>query len=132
MILNRIEDPRDNLHKASRYELCTIAKYHGITDIGYGKDGQTLDDIIKILRNNGIHDIKIPERPLGVYNPVLLNAEDVVPNKEVFHSIPGTETTISLKQISDMTIVELRSECKRRGIKMARTDNMESLRAKLG
>lgn len=127
MILNRIEDPRDNLHKASRFELCAIAKHHGISEIRYNKDGQTLDDMIKILRDNGVRDIKIPERPLGVYKPVILNADDVVPKQ----STPVVSNTVE-KPVSAMTIIELRSECKRRGIKMARTDNMDSLRAKLG
>lgn len=131
MILNRIEDPRDNLHKASRYELCVIAKHHGIADIGYGKDGQTLEDMIKILRDNGVRDIKIPERPLGVYKPVILNADDLIPPSAAHKHETVAKDDVS-KSSSEMSITELRMECKKRGIKMARTDNMESLRAKLG
>lgn len=39
---------------------------------------------------------------------------------------------LQVVQEKPQTMTDLRQECKRRGIKMARTDNMQTLRAKLG
>ncbi len=119
----RQEDPRDNLGKATRYELCQAAKHHGITEFNYGTDDITLEDMIAILRRHGIRDITIPNRILGDYRPTVINAESVKSEKVV--------AAEPAKAASDMSMTELRSECKKRGIKMARTDNMTTLREKL-
>lgn len=124
MQILRNEDPRDSLQKASRYELCQVAKSHGISEITYGC-GLKLDQMVEILRERGITSITIPERPLGVYKPVVYDADTV--------SSPGAKIAPVEKAapVPDMSIKELRSECKRRGIKMARTDNLVTLREKL-
>lgn len=116
MLLNKIEDPRDNLSKASRFELCRLAEERGIKEVHYSAD-MTLEQMAELLRSKNVHDIALPDRPLGVYKPVVINA-DAAPKPE--------------KSVSDMTIIELRSACKARGIKIARKDTMETLRSKLG
>lgn len=128
MQLLKIEDPRDPLNKASRYELCQLAKAYGIAEITYGSALQ-LPDMVKILHERGIHDIKIPERPLGVYTPVVLNADEV--EKTAPQPAAAADPVIETP-VSDMNMTEMRKECKRRGIKMARTDNLSTLREKLG
>lgn len=120
-VLNRIEDNRDNLSKASRFELCQLAEARGISEVHYGAT-LTLEEMVNILRGKGVHDIKIPDRPLGIYQPLVLG-EIEAPKIE---AVKAPE-----KPVGDMNIVELRSACKARGIKMARTDTTETLRAKL-
>lgn len=124
MQLLKIEDPRDPLGKASRFELCQLAKAHGIAEITYGC-GLQLPDMVKILHEKGVHSINIPDRPLGVYKPVVLNADDVAPQQ------PAPVAQPEPKPVSEMNMTEMRKECKRRGIKMERTDNLHTLRAKL-
>lgn len=126
LILHKAEDPRDTLSKASRYELCQVAQAHGIKEISYSAE-LGLEDMVKILRNNGVTDIKIPDRPLGLYKPVILGL-DGPPLATVEEPAPEQPAT----PVAQMSMGELRSECKRRGIKMARTDNLHSLREKLG
>lgn len=128
MQLLRIDDPRDPLLKASRYELCELAKAHGISEIGYGKE-MTLPEMVDILKKNGVHDIKIPDRPLGVYTPVILN-KDAAPPAPVVRQQEPPKPVID-KPVSEMSMNELRSECKNRGIKMDRRDNLNTLREKL-
>lgn len=128
MQLLKSEDPRDSLMKASRYELCQLAHAHGISDVCYEKD-MTLEEIVSTLRKNGINEIKIPDRPLGIYKPVLLGADGPpIEPKQVFVEAVKEVT----KSVPEMNMTELRKECKRRGIKMIRTDNLETLRMKLG
>ena len=122
-VLNRIEDPRDNLSKASRFELCQIAERLGIEEVHYSA-ALTLEEMVAVLRSKNVHDIKLPDRPLGIYKPVVLNAEE--PSEVKKPEPPKAE-----KPVSGMSIIELRSACKVRGIKMARTDTAETLRAKL-
>jgi hypothetical protein len=125
LILHKAEDPRDTLSKASRYELCQVAAAHGIREVNYSAE-LTLEEMVKILRNKGINDIKIPDRPLGLYKPVVLGL-DGPPLATVEEPEPEKPAT----PVAQMSMGELRSECKRRGIKMARTDNIHSLREKL-
>lgn len=126
MQILKIEDPRDNLSKASRYELCQLAKAHGVAEISYGCSLQ-LPEIVELLHKRGIHDIKIPDRPLGVYAPVVINAENVETPALIDHPQPEP----AAKPVSEMNMTEMRKEAKRRGIKMARTDNLRTLRTKL-
>lgn len=126
LILHKAEDPRDTLSKASRYELCQVAAAHGIREVNYSAE-LTLEEMVKILRNKGVTDIKIPDRPLGLYKPVVLGL-DGPPLATMEEPAPEQPET----PVAQMGIRELRSECKRRGIKMARTDNLHSLREKLG
>jgi hypothetical protein len=130
MQLLRIDDPRDPLNKASRFELCALARHHGIAEITYGSPLQ-LPDMVRILRERGVSSITIPDRPLGVYKPVVYNADDVRPPPAALPVEPAKPEPVA-KAVADMNMTEMRKECKRRGIKMERTDNLNSLRDKLG
>ena len=137
MQLLTTEDPRDNLQKATRWELVEFAKANGI-DL----DENTPAIVsAKILRDRGLTNIKIPDRPLGLY--VGTKHEAMVDHSV---SVPG-EVTINAEddlvrqyeqqqkakaEVSKMTIGQLRVACKERGIKMSRRDNMQTLREKLG
>lgn len=134
----RQEDPRGNLEKASRYELAQLAKKLGFTDITYDTP-QPLQ--VKLLRQRGITDIDIPERVLGDIRPLVYNTDQVQPVKAQKTEAKSMTADELLEQEyrqqqpktpAEMSMTELRSECKRRGIKMARTDNLKTLREKLG
>lgn len=129
MQILKVEDPRDPLRKASRYELCQLAKMHGIKEISYGCDMQ-LPQMIEMLHERGIHTITIPERPLGVQKNTIYNADDII--AKVPDKVPAPAEPIAEKSVSDMNMTEMRKECKRRGIPMVRTDNLKTLREKLG
>lgn len=132
----RQEDPRGNLEKASRYELAQLAKRLGFSDITYDTP-QPLQ--VKMLRSRGVTDIDIPERILGDIRPIVYNTDAVQPvqaKKTEAKSMTADELLEQEyqkpKTPAEMSMTELRSECKRRGIKMARTDNLKTLREKLG
>lgn len=134
----RQEDPRGSLEKASRYELAQLAKKLGFTDITYDTP-QPLQ--VKMLRARGVMEIDIPERILGDIRPLVYNTDPVQPAPEQKTEAKSMTAEELLEQefrqrapktVSQMTMTEMRSECKRRGIKMARTDNMNTLREKLG
>jgi len=137
MQLLTTEDPRDNLQKANRWELVAFAKENGI-DL----DENTPAIVsAKILRDRGLTNIKIPDRPLGLYvssknealvehapsvkGEITINAEDDLVRQYEQQQKARTD-------LSSMTIGQLRVACKERGIKMSRRDNMQTLREKLG
>lgn len=133
----RQEDPRSNLEKASRYELAQLAKKLGFDDITYDTP-QPLQ--VKKLRERGVTDINIPERILGDSRPLVYNTDKVekAPAKPTEARSMTAEELLEQEFNADrpktpaqMGMTELRSECKRRGIKMARTDNLRTLREKL-
>jgi hypothetical protein len=136
------DDPRSNLEKASRYELAQLAKKMGFTDITYDTP-QPIQ--VKMLRARGVTNIEIPDRILGDSRPLVYNTDQVAPaapKETEAKSMTADElleaqyrNELSAKEIKEpdeMSMTELRSECKRRGIKMARTDNLKTLREKLG
>jgi len=132
MILDRVDDPRDLLGKATRYELARFAKEKGVPGI---TEETPADVSRKILRSRGLTDIKIPNRQLGSY-------DNVVPPAVTSAGEPASENAIDAvdlltaeyeqkKDISQMSMNELRAECRARGVKMERRDNVQSLREKL-
>lgn len=133
------EDPRGSLEKASRYELAQLAKKLGFTDITYDTPHPIQ---VKMLKARGVMEIDIPERILGDIRPVVYNTDPVQPapaQKTEAKSMTADELLEQEfrqnkpdKTASQMNMTEMRSECKRRGIKMARTDNLKTLREKLG
>ena len=131
MLLSRIDDPRDTLERASRDELFFFAQERGVTEIE-----QNMPAILmrKILRQKGLNSINIPNRPLGA-NPgvVIADPQEKVPEMDADAALEEQwrQSKEAPKDVSKMGMQELRSECKRRGIKMARTDNLKTLREKL-
>ena len=136
MIPRGVEDPRDNLEKATRWELYDFAKAVGCTEV---REPMPAMLAVQILRGRGFVNIRIPDRPLGQVSVI---------GKDPF-SQPATQTVDALADmarqfeqeqktrdipsvpIEGMKGNELRAECKRRGIPMKRTDTMQDLKAKL-
>lgn len=136
MQLLRTEDPRDPLQKATRDELVDFAKLQGWIDIN---EQMPKPLIIRKLREKGISRIPIPDRPLGAFkgkdsygiiaeqpDAPTVNADDAL-----IEQYEATKDEPVAKTPDEMTMGELRKACKARGIKMVRTDNLETLRAKL-
>lgn len=152
MILDpkRTVDPRDNLDKALRRELIEFAQANGLqidpnmpADDIEGKDGTGLRNL---LRAKGLTRISIPNRSInsrGTNRTFPMNkAAPAVPPQasadewkefQEFKAWKASQTAapVVTKPIGEMSIKELRTACKARGIKMERKDNMETLRAKL-
>lgn len=155
MQLLSIQDPRDNLAKARRKELERFAAENGVNEI----DPRMPADLMrKILRQKGLVNIQPPHRPLGAPADAGASASPVVSNGQKVDEVDADSDLMRQWQ-QDMsqspvapasaqkaaptsneapgpddkpeTITDLRKACKARGIKMARTDNMATLRAKL-
>ena len=131
MQLLTTEDPRDNLEKASRWELEAFAKENGCP-VPHGYPAMLT---IKVLRARGLTQIKIKERPLGLYNGgETITASPNVPSQQGISPEDLLEAQFKEQQndLSNKSMNELRALCKELGIKMDRRDNMKTLRDKLG
>lgn len=128
--LNKVFDPRDNLEKARRKELENFARANGVEEV---KPGMPAPLMRKILRQRNLLDIKIPQtRFLGGPPDMQVKAQPVIPSAEPARTLDAVELLESeWKDYDSMSINELRAECKGRGIKLGRRDNMESMRRKL-
>ena len=147
--LNKIIDPRDPLSKARRMELFRFAQDNGISDI---QETMPADMMRDILRSRNVTSISVPDRPLGsaqqtfttptshkTTGGVIQPAQEVIP--VVSASVDVARQWLAqqsqpqppqpTKPNSELSIIELRQACKARGIKIARTDKMTTLRAKL-
>lgn len=138
MRLLNITDPRDNLEKARLTELMRFARKNNVGEI---KDGMPALVVRKILRSKNITHIAVPNRILG--SPELAQREAKIgqPSSPDAKAVPTVDAADDLarqyqaqakKPVADMGMNELRAECKERGVKMDRTDNMAKLRVKLG
>jgi hypothetical protein len=157
-VLQRIDDPRDNLDKALPDELYFFAKSKGITDINRAEPAELMR---KKLRVKGLVDIPIPNRVLGqptdwrnewstgskedprpsiTADQLLQKQWDEQQGKtnkragvEKFSTeqIVGSLIEQKLVDVDNFDIKQVRKLCKSRGIKMARTDNLKTLREKL-
>lgn len=146
MALNKVEDPRDSLGKATRDELWDFAKSKGVVpamleylskyqwqpDRGFFERTQTFKadvntatkfEMENYLRNRGLFEIRPAVRVMG--RDINAPAPDVIVRKETSgHVLDFIERTSS-------TRAQLAKECKRLGIKMSRTDTKEVLLEKL-
>jgi hypothetical protein len=124
-------DPRDNLEKAKRMELFRFARQNGIKEIEEAMPAMLMR---KILRSRGMTNIRVPDRPLASTRPTSMEAMTTSQVNVIDAETDLERQYMAEKQASDfdaMPMNELRAECKRRGIKMSRTDNLQSLRDKL-
>jgi hypothetical protein len=150
LVLTKIEDPRDSLGKATRDELWDFAKVKGAipdmvsylskfewtSDQGFrqrtipfvaSQATATKEEMENYLRNRGMVNVPVAIRCMGrptgqfVEGNTLMDQPSPVPVAE-----PAEATSVD-----KMSIQELRQECRSRGIKMARTDNIAKLRDKL-
>lgn len=141
LTLHRIDDPRDALAKATRGELVKFAKANGLYPEVVNGDMPAIL-IRKRLRERGLTRIKIPDRPLGQpVRPVAMGDGGAVETPNAVEADAEADLERQWAQqavkpaekpaITVPTMKDLRAACKARGIKVERTDNMESLRAKL-
>lgn len=138
LILKSIEDGRSNLERARLGELQNFAKENGIAfDPSYGAPV-----LRQLLIRAGKTDIRPPPRPLGAQyqHPVTPSSHKYVNGMQPAAPVQVREVDaiadlmrqqMGEKTPDQMDIRELRSACKARGVKMARTDNIATLRAKL-
>lgn len=141
MILNKIDDPRDSLAKATRYQVWKFAKENGLDF-----EESTPADIVRAaLRQRGLTRINVNRPPLGALNGPAGGGQAIVPASS------GTEidATADLaaqwareqqqkrdegkvpRPVRHNPMNELRAKAKELGIKVDRRDNTESLRAKV-
>ena len=143
MILNKIDDPRDNLEKAHRLELVKFAHAHGMSEIS-----EVMPAILirSHLRAKGLTNIRITPRPLGSQNAALtagpeqkvaeIDAAADLARQFAAQQAPHRQTKKPqrfqrLVERPKSEINKLRDECKRLGIHMERRDRMPDLKAKI-
>lgn len=136
-------DPRDAWDHARRLEVYRYAKELGHADI---TEDLPKDLMVARLKSRGVKPPTTPLRQIGAH--VSARSGDTAPNSHHFdgtQQAPQPETVVmdalavlerdhqqqKRAPVDGMNITELRQECKQRGIKMVRTDNMVSLKAKL-
>lgn len=141
-------DPRDQWARARRIEVFRYASELGHTKDNYIEEQMPKDLMVKRLKALGVPPPSVPPRPIGAN--INSRSGDTSPNShhytagksqpveiaevdasDVLERDWKTQPKVEARSVADMSITELRKECKARGIKMARTDNMTTLRAKL-
>lgn len=145
MVLNKIEDPRDQLGKATRDELWSFAKAKGVVpamleylskyqwqpDRGFYErpfpfvatvNTASKFEMENYLRNRGLYDIKPAVRVMG---------RDINAPDPTVYETPQTLEKVVDDAAKNMTRAQLAKECKIRRIKMSRTDTKEILLEKL-
>lgn len=145
MLLNRIDDPRDNLEKAHRLELVRFANANGLTQI---TEHMPAILIRRELRSRGLTNIRIPRRILGAQNQAAsLPPGNGGPQPKVVEMDAAadlarqfrTEAAVPLPNGRPRRLVErpkskinlLRDQCKELGIHMGRRDKTEDLERKI-
>lgn len=149
MQLNKIDDPRDALSKATRYQVYQWAKANGLTATpdGIPIEESTPAPLIRMaLRARGLSNIPVALRVLGATGgPVgsgglqqpgekvqTVNADaDLAEQYRRQQARERQDEAAAGKSLADMGINELRQECGRLGIKLGRRDNMQSIREKI-
>jgi hypothetical protein len=123
MQLRSIIDPRDSLEKATRWELIDFAKANGIDVPDDAPALYTMD----ILRAHGLTNIKVPDRPLGLYAGSGIESKPDA--KDDF--LRQYEAEKKGQDVSAIPMHQLRSLLKSKGIKFSRKDKLQTLREKL-
>lgn len=144
LILKDIDDPRDALSKARRYELAKFAEANGVKEIDPNMPAELMR---RILRQKGLTRIKIPPRILGQPNQPHANSvgveagvqprgieADAVADLARQYAQQRTggalldEKSSTDKPVNDMTFNELHAECRAKSLKRDRGMNTEQLR----
>lgn len=140
MILNKIEDPRDNLSKATRYQVWKFAKANGIDF----PEGTPADIVRAELRRRGLRNIAVNRPELGAQNSGEAGAAVVPPSngKEV-DALADITAQWERDRQRDLAsgktkrpdrgnqMTELRLKARELHIKVDRRDNVKTLRAKI-
>lgn len=135
-------DPRDPWAKARRIEVFRWAQEKGITEI---VEQMPKDVMVNRLKARNIPPPPVPSRMIGAH--IDPRSGDTSPTSHRHGGQPQklAATTVEVDAAdvlerdwqqqsavaAPMNITDMRKECKRRGIKMVRTDNMATLKAKL-
>lgn len=138
IVLKSIDDPRDALERARLPELLKFAAANGVVIPREFHDKAII--VRRILRSKGLTRINVPLRVLGMPHagqqiepsePVNTTdfADDLMRQVRAAPPAPEAPAPRPVKGVAE--IAELRKECKRRGIKVARTDKLADLKAKL-
>lgn len=140
MILNKIDDPRDNLAKATRYAVWQFAKANGIN---FPEDAPA-DVVRAALRQRGLRNIPVNRPALGAQNGPA-GGQAIVPDAQGVE-VDATadlaaqwerdrkrdlETGKTKRPERHNPMNELRARAKELGIKVDRRDNVNTLRAKV-
>ena len=135
MEILKIDDTRDNLARMSRPELEIYAKNNGIKELGERTlnmlhypacsiNGAPPPQIVDELRQRGLRGPNVSHRVLG--QPVRWADEQAVTR-----DAPKEKLELVKTDLTKMSRAELAKECKRRGLKMARTDKVQDLIGRL-
>ncbi len=117
---------KDALDFASRDDLYNFAKAHGVTEIDEAMymGGQAGEKMKRILRARGLTNIK---QTIKIFDAP---AQESVKSTS-FEELINEQSAPLPPRSSSPTRAELAKECKKRGIKMARTDSKEKLQERL-
>lgn len=123
-------DPRDRLESGTRAELFRLAQKYDVKEITHyaGPGMMPKMVMLRFLRARGIRGEEIP------YRSVYADRGAQAPSQPADVTVDPTEDLMRQMQAPEpkpMKMHELRSECKRRGIKTSRKDTADILRAKL-
>lgn len=143
-----VSDERKPIDKARRPQLIAFAHENGQMDINESMDAEM---IRMLLKERGLTRIQVQRRPLGSTQQEYMGKypeherrrSGGAPEIEKGRTVTAEELTReryraqqarekAQKDIMLMSINQLRDACKQRGIKLERTDNVQSLREKLG
>ncbi len=158
-VLQRIDDPRDNLGKATRDELWDFAKAIGALPAmvqflethewnitrgwvdrttapdRFGKRASQLTitkaEMENWLRQHGNTQISVAVRAAGYPTGQMIPPAGHIGPSPAMAAAPQPTVPPPSKSVAEMTMNEMRALARERGIKMARTDNANTLRAKL-
>lgn len=147
MLLNKIEDPRDNLERAHRGELVAYAQANGQTDI---TEDMPAKDIREKLRARGLTRIQIQKIPIGhigrhevrplhdakgkpLPSPAApqLSPAELAQFREWQKQQAQQQPQEQASDVATMDMAELRKACKAKGIALSRKDNKQTLVEKL-
>lgn len=124
-------DPRDKLEKANRDQLYQFAERNGIKEIEWWMAGNQMRSILK---KRGIKDLGLPEHQLGQpYGSAQPSGPVQTSSLEEMEQAQWEAQARDVRREPEknQTRAELAKECKKRGIKMARTDTKEKLLERL-
>ena len=134
----KVLDPRAPLDRVNRDQMREFAERNGITEITWDMTG---DEMRYLLKKRGISDIGAPFQILGTRSTMEVRADNdpTVPtiNLEDLQRQQWEQRAKEREQArkeadkgserGPQTRAELAKECKKRGIKMQRTDTKEKL-----
>lgn len=125
-----MDDPRDSLERATRWELYDYAKRMGCEEV---KEPMPHMLAAQILRAKGHRNIHTNAPPLG--SGAILGSSPRIDADKTVDAMADLKRQYEEQQASfspeGKNFNEIRSELKRRGVKLSRRDTLEVLKKKL-